>query len=75
MNSLQGSHAGYNVQSVVDEKHGLIVSMDPVNENNDRKQFVKQIQQANEALGKQCLTACADAGYNTTDELEKLRLH
>jgi len=75
MNSLQGSHAGYNVQSVVDQKHGLIVSMDPVNENNDRNQFVKQIQQANETLGKQCLTACADAGYNTTDELEKLRLH
>lgn len=72
MNSLQGSHAGYNVQSVVDEKHGLIVSMDPVNENNDRKQLVKQIQQANETLGKQCLTACADAGYNSTDELEQL---
>ena len=72
MNSLQGSHAGYNVQSVVDQKHGLIVSMDPVNENNDRNQFVKQIQQANETLGKLCLTACADAGYNTTDELEKL---
>lgn len=72
MNSLQGSHAGYNVQSVVDEKHGLIVSMDAVNENNDRKQFTSQIQQATDTLGKQCQTACADAGYNTTDELEKL---
>jgi hypothetical protein len=25
MHSVQGSHASYNVQSVVDEKHGLIV--------------------------------------------------
>lgn len=72
MNSLQGSHAGYNVQSVVDEKHGLIVSMDAVNENNDRKQLTRQIRQANETLGRKCLTACADAGYNSTDELEKL---
>ncbi len=35
MHGRGGSHAGYNVQSVVDEKHGLIVSSDVVNENNE----------------------------------------
>jgi len=68
----QGSHAGYNIQSVVDEKHGLIVNSDVVNENNDLHQFSKQIEQAHEALGKNCQTACADAGYADIDELEKI---
>lgn len=68
----QGSHAGYNVQSVVDEKHGLIVSCDVVNENNDIHQFANQIEQAHEVLGKKCLTACGDAGYADVNELEKI---
>ena len=72
MNSIQGSHAGYNAQAVVDEKHGLIVHADVVNENNDRQQFAVQISQANETLGQKCLVACADQGYSTTDELEKV---
>ena len=72
MNSIQGSHAGYNAQAVVDEKHGLIVHADVVNENNDRQQFATQISQANDTLGQKCLVACADQGYSTTDELEKV---
>lgn len=68
----QGSHAGYNAQTAVDEKHGLIVSSDVVNANNDLHQFARQIEEANETLGKNCQTACADAGYNCVDELEKI---
>lgn len=70
--SNQGSHAGYNVQAVVDEKHGLIVSSDVVNENNDCHQFADQIEQANETLEKKCQVACADGGYCDIDELEKI---
>jgi len=72
MHGRQGSHAGYNVQSVVDEKHGLIISSDVVNENNDLHQFADQIEQAHETLGKQCDIACADAGYADVNELEKI---
>ena len=72
MHGRQGSHAGYNVQSVVDEKHGLIVNSDVVNENNDLHQFADQIEQAHEALDKQCNTACGDAGYADVNELEKI---
>ncbi len=68
----QGSHAGYNMQSVVDQKHGLIVNSDVVNENNDYHQFAEQIEQANETLGMKCKTACGDAGYSSVDELEKI---
>ena len=70
--SNQGSHAGYNVQAVVDEKHGLIVSSDVVNENNDCHQFADQIEQANQTLEKKCRVACADGGYCDIDELEKI---
>jgi transposase len=72
IHSRQGNHAGFNGQSVVDEKHGLIVSCDVVNESNDIHQFANQINQANEVLGKQCETACADAGYSNVDDMEKI---
>ncbi len=69
---LQGSHAGYNFQSVVDEKQGLILSTDVVSENNDLNQFACQINKANEVLGKKCKVAGADSGFASTDELEKI---
>ncbi|MCX6578549.1 MAG: IS1182 family transposase [Candidatus Aminicenantes bacterium] len=72
INSVQGSHAGYNVQTVVDEKHGFIVNADVVSENNDVNQFANQIEQANETLGKKCKTACADSGYANTEQLKQI---
>lgn len=39
---------------------------------NDTRQFAKQIKQAQDTLGKKCNTACADAGYSTAEELEKI---
>ena len=72
INSVQGSHAGYNAQTVVDEKHGLIVNVDVVSENNDVNQFANQIEQANETLGKKCDTACADSGYANTEQLKQI---
>ncbi len=72
IHSIQGSHASYNVQSVVDDKNGLIVHVDTVNDPNDLNQFANQIDQANESLPDPCEVACADAGYADTDELEKI---
>jgi transposase len=60
----QGTHAGYNVQAVVDDKHGLIVQSDVVGDGNDRHQLKNQTSQANAVLGKPCRTVCADAGYD-----------
>lgn len=70
--SRQGIHAGYNGQIVVDEKHGLIVNSDVVNESNDVNQFANQINQANQTLGQKCRKACGDAGFANTDELKKI---
>jgi len=74
INSVQGSGAGYNAQTVVDEKHGLIVNTDVVSQNNDVNQFANQIEQANETLGKKCNTACADSGYANTEQLKQIDL-
>jgi transposase len=68
----QGSHAGYNAQIVVDQKHGLIVNSDVVNENNDLHQFSEQVKQASATLDKKPDTACADSGFSDIDELEKV---
>jgi transposase len=72
MHSIQGSHASYNVQSVVDDKHGLIVHAEAVSETNDANQFAQQIDQANDVLEKSCEAASADAGYADTQELQKI---
>ena len=72
MHSIQGSHASYNVQSVVDDKHGLIVHAEAVRDATDLNQFAQQIDQANEILEKPCEVACADAGYADTAELQKI---
>ncbi len=72
MHSVQGSHASYNVQSVVDDKHGLIVHAEAVSETSDLNQFARQMDQANEVLEKPCEVACADAGYADTQELQKI---
>jgi enamine deaminase RidA (YjgF/YER057c/UK114 family) len=65
-------YTGFNFQSTVDKKKGLILSVDVVSENNDLNQFASQINKANEISGKKCETACADCGYASTDELEKI---
>jgi hypothetical protein len=68
----QGSHAGYDAQVVVDDKHGLVVSSDIAEtSNNDLGQFSGQIQKANEAMGRKCATAVADSGYSDIDDLAK----
>lgn len=72
MKSVQGSHASYNVQSVVDDKNGLIVHAEAVGDATDIYQFAQQIDKANEVLPKPCDAACADAGYADSDELEKI---
>lgn len=72
MQSKQGTHASYNVQSVVDDQAGLIVHAEAVPAANDRKQFTRQITQANAVLPTPCTTACADSGYANTDDLATL---
>ncbi len=70
-NGRQGSHVGYSAHITVDEKDGLIVCADVVNESNDSNQFSNQIEQAVETLQKPCQTAVADAGYSNIEDIKK----
>lgn len=72
MHSVQGSHASYNVQGVVDDQHGLIVHVEAVSATSDINQFAEQMEQAHKLLNKPCEVACADAGYADTTELKKI---
>src|SRR4030042_2908675 len=72
MHSIQGSHADYNVQGVVDDKHGFIVHADAVSETRDVNQVARQIEQAHEVLEEPCKAGCADGGYADTEELQKI---
>jgi transposase len=72
MHSVQGSHASYNFQSVVDDEHGLIVHAEAISDASDARQFARQIDHANELFEASCKVACADAGYTDTVELEKI---
>jgi hypothetical protein len=60
------------MQTVVDDKNGLIVSTDVVSEANDSNQLAVQISGAEANLGHECKMACADAGYSDIVEVEKL---
>ena len=65
-------YPGYNFQSSVDKKEGLILAVDVVTAANDLNQFAPQIARANHTLGKNCEVAVADCGYASTDDLEKI---
>jgi len=65
-------YAGFNFQSTVDKKKGLILSTDVVSETNDLNQFACQINQANQTLDTKCQIAVADCGYASTNQLEKI---
>jgi transposase len=61
---------GYNLQAVVDERHGLIVHSEVLSQSNDGGLFSRQIQAAQETLGKVCERACADAGFSSGEDLK-----
>ena len=63
---------GYNVQNVVDEKHGLIVNTQAESDETDAGQFAKQIKTAQQVTNKKSKVSCADAGYANTKELAKI---
>ncbi len=60
---------GYNVQSAVDTRHHLIVAHEVTNVGHDRTQLANMAQQAKEAIGTEQLTAVADRGYFSGEEI------
>jgi len=61
--------AGYNVQSVVDDKHKLIVASEVVN-SSDAGHLYAMAKAAKEVLEAQSLQVLADAGYYSSADLK-----
>lgn len=70
--SRQGTHAGYNAQIVVDERHGLIVHSEATTHSQDANQFNDQITKATKLLEKKPKLVSADSGYQSLKDLEKV---
>jgi hypothetical protein len=60
---------GYNVQSVVDTKHHLIVTQEVTNAGSDRSQLSRMTEQARAAIGSETIEAVADRGYYSGEEI------
>jgi transposase len=61
--------AGYNVQSVVDDKHKLIVASDVVN-RSDAGHLYKMAKAAKDILKAETLQILGDAGYYNSEDLK-----
>jgi hypothetical protein len=60
---------GYNVQIAVDAEHHLIVAHEVTNQGHDRSQLVPMALKAQEATGSEQVTALADRGYFSGDQV------
>jgi transposase len=60
---------GYNVQIAVDAEHHLIVAHEVINQGYDRHQLAPMAFKAQEATGCGQVTALADRGYFTGDQV------
>jgi transposase len=60
---------GYNVQTAVDTKNHLIIAHEVTNVGHDRAQPADMASLAREACGKKTLTALADRGYFSGEEI------
>jgi hypothetical protein len=60
---------GYNVQTVVDAKHHLIIAHEVTNVGHDKHQLANMARQAKEVTGANGLTVLADRGYFSGEEV------
>ena len=61
----------YNVQTAVDAKHHLVVAHEVTNVGNDRSALSPMAEKAREAMGTKKLTAIADRGYFSGEQILK----
>jgi transposase len=60
---------GYNVQTVVDAKHHLIIAHEVTNVGHDKHQLANMARQAKEVTGANGLTVLADRGYFSGEQV------
>ena len=68
--SNNGTDIAHNVQVAVDSKHHLVIALDVVSEPADSKQLYPMAELAKKELGVDTITALADKGYYSGEELK-----
>lgn len=71
MKKSRGAEVGYNVQTVVDDKHKLILEHEVTNEGHDSHQLSKMANMAKKTLGVERLEVLADKGYYDSWEIKE----
>ena len=72
MKTAQGpSRVAYNVQSVVDAEHGLILHHQVTQEASDNRQLAPMAEVAKAVLEQEALTVVADSGYSNGEQLTR----
>jgi transposase len=59
----------FNMQTVVDSKHKLLVDFEVVNDVNDQSQLSNMVKKAKQVFGEEEITAVADTGYFNMSEV------
>ena len=67
--STKAGMVGYNVQTVVDTEHHLIVAHEVTNTVSDKVQLTKMTKQGQAAIGRKDITVFADRGYFSGAEI------
>jgi transposase len=62
---------GYNVQTAVDTKNHMIIAHEVTNVGHDRTHLTEMSERAREAIGTKSLTALADRGYFSGEEIRR----
>ena len=75
MKSRGGGIVGYNLQTVVDTEHHLIVSHEVTNIGSDRRQLTRMTKPAKALLQANRINVLADRGYYNGEELPSCKNH
>ena len=60
---------GYNVQTIVDAKHKLVIDFEVSNQGNDKNFITPMAARAQEMLGTETLTVVTDTGYESIQDI------
>lgn len=71
MKAPRGSVVGYNVQTAVDARNGLIAHHAVTQDSSDQNQLARVAVAAKGALGAKRLEAVADAGYSDAEQIQR----
>lgn len=67
----RGLRFGYNAQTVVDDKDGLVVAADVFSQSSDKGLLTEMLRETRENVSATAEQTVADGGYNTDSELGK----